>query len=397
MRKSLITVAVSAAFMLSACQDNSVADSNMTTQAPASQTTSAVNVLLTASPLQDFAPQFDQIKASDFVPAFTQGMAEHKAEIDAIINNSEPASFDNTLVALEKSGALLNRTQRAFFTLSGLISDDDFIQIEQDMVPLLTSHEDSIYLDAKLFAKIDAIYQAKATLTGEDLRLIEVYYDQFVRAGAKLGADDKNKMRELNGKLAKLETNFSQNILKSFKNDVILVQDKAQLAGLSDDTIASLAAAANAVGKTGYMITLVNTTTQPLLSSLENRELRQKIWETSAYRAMDTNAPLNIKIAQLRAEKAALLGFKDWASYSVADQMAKTPEAVYGILDDLAPKALAKAKIEAADIQAEIKKDGKDFKLQAWDWAYYGDKVRQTKLSRILNLILCSMTAYSSP
>jgi peptidyl-dipeptidase Dcp len=379
MRKSLITVAVSAALMLSACQDNSVADSNMTTQAPASQTASAVNVLLTASPLQDFAPQFDQIKASDFVPAFTQGMAEHKAEIDAIINNSEPASFDNTLVALEKSGALLNRTQRAFFTLSGLISDDDFIQIEQDMVPLLTSHEDNIYLDAKLFSKIDAIYQAKATLTGEDLRLIEVYYDQFVRAGAKLGADDKAKMRTLNGKLAKLETNFSQNILKSFKNDVILVQDKAQLAGLSDDTIASLAAAATAVGKSGYMITLVNTTTQPLLSSLENRELRQKIWETSAYRAMDTNAPLNIKIAQLRAEKAALLGFKDWASYSVADQMAKTPEAVYGILDDLAPKALAKAKIEAADIQAEIKKDGKDFKLQAWDWAYYGDKVRQAK------------------
>jgi peptidyl-dipeptidase Dcp len=379
MRKSLITVAVSAALMLSACQDNSVADSNMTTQAPASQTASAVNVLLTASPLQDFAPQFDQIKASDFVPAFTQGMAEHKAEIDAIINNSEPASFDNTLVALEKSGALLNRTQRAFFTLSGLISDDDFIQIEQDMVPLLTSHEDNIYLDAKLFSKIDAIYQAKATLTGEDLRLIEVYYDQFVRAGAKLGADDKAKMRTLNGKLAKLETNFSQNILKSFKNDVILVQDKAQLAGLSDNTIASLAAAATAVGKSGYMITLVNTTTQPLLSSLENRELRQKIWETSAYRAMDTNAPLNIKIAQLRAEKAALLGFKDWASYSVADQMAKTPEAVYGILDDLAPKALAKAKIEAADIQAEIKKDGKDFKLQAWDWAYYGDKVRQAK------------------
>ncbi|ABE56582.1 peptidyl-dipeptidase Dcp. Metallo peptidase. MEROPS family M03A [Shewanella denitrificans OS217] len=379
MRKSLITVAVSATLMLSACQDNSVADSNMTTQAPASQTASAVNVLLTASPLQDFAPQFDQIKASDFVPAFTQGMAEHKAEIDAIINNSEPASFDNTLMALEKSGALLNRTQRAFFTLSGLISDDDFIQIEQDMVPLLTSHEDNIYLDAKLFSKIDAIYQAKAALTGEDLRLIEVYYDQFVRAGAKLGADDKAKMRTLNGKLAKLETNFSQNILKSFKNDVILVEDKAQLAGLSDDTIASLAAAAKAVGKTGYMITLVNTTTQPLLSSLENRELRQKIWETSAYRAMDTNAPLNIKIAQLRAEKAALLGFKDWASYSVANQMAKTPEAVYSILDDLAPKALAKAKIEALDIQAEIKKDGKDFKLEAWDWAYYGDKVRQAK------------------
>jgi peptidyl-dipeptidase Dcp len=380
MRKTLITTAVSAALILSACSDKQT-DTAMTTKtADASQTiTSAKNVLLNASPLQDFAPQFDKIKANDFAPAFKQGMSEHKAEIDAIINNPDAATFDNTLVALEKSGALLDRTQRAFFNLAGLMSDDNFIQIEQDMVPLLTSHSDNIYLDAKLFAKVDAIYQAKEALTGEDLRLVDFYYTQFVRAGAKLPDADKSKMRELNGELAKLETQFSQNVLKSFKDDVILVQDKAQLAGLSDDAIASLAAAATAAGKTGYMITLVNTTTQPLLSSLENRELRQQIWQTSAYRAMDTNAPLNIKIAQLRANKAQLLGYKDWASYTLADQMAKTPEAVYGILDDLAPKALAKAKVEAADIQAEIKKDGKDFTLEAWDWAYYGEKVRQAK------------------
>lgn len=379
MRKTLITTAVSAALILTACSDKQT-DIPMTTKTAESQAlASAENVLLTASPLQDFAPQFDKLKASDFAPAFTQGMAAHKAEIDAIINNSEPASFDNTLVALEKSGALLDRTQRAFFNLAGLISDDNFIKTEEEMVPLLTSHEDNIYLDAKLFARVDAIYQAKASLTGEDLRLVDFYYTQFVRAGAKLGADDKTKMRELNGELAKLETRFSQNVLKSFKDDVILVQDKAQLAGLSEDAIASLGAAAKEAGKTGYMLTLVNTTTQPLLSSLENRELRQKIWETSAYRAMDTNAPLNIKIAQLRAEKAALLGYKDWASYTLADQMAKTPAAVYGILDDLAPKALAKAKAEAADIQAEIIKEGKDFQLQAWDWAYYGEKVRQAK------------------
>jgi peptidyl-dipeptidase Dcp len=206
-----------------------------------------------------------------------------------------------------------------------------------------------------------------------------VYYDRFVRAGAELSVADKTKMRELNGELAKLETSFSQNVLKSFTADVIVIEDKAQLDGLSDSDIASLAAAAKDAGKTGYMITLVNTTTQPLLSSLKNRDVRKQLWETSAYRAMDTNAPLNIKIAQLRAQKATLLGYPTWAAYSLGDQMAKNPEAVYGILDDLAPKALIKAKVEAADIQAEIVKDGKDFKLQPWDWAYYAEKVRKAK------------------
>ncbi|WP_371833648.1 M3 family metallopeptidase [Shewanella sp. H8] len=337
------------------------------------------NVLLTASPLPFMAPQFDKLKTSDYLPAFEQGMQEQKAQIATITNNSEPATFENTIVALEKTGAILDRTQRAFFNLSGLISDDNYTSIEEQIVPKLTAHQDNIYLNQKLFSRIQAIYKNKAALTGEDLRLVEVYYDRFVRAGAELSAADKTKMRELNGELAKLETSFSQNVLKSFKDDVIVIEDKALLDGLSDSDIASLAAAAKDAGKTGYMITLVNTTTQPLLSSLKNRDVRQQLWETSAYRAMDTNAPLNIKIAQLRAAKANLLGYPTWAAYSLGDQMAKTPEAVYGILDDLAPKALVKARIEAADIQAEIVKDGKDFKLEPWDWAYYAEKVRKAK------------------
>lgn len=186
-------------------------------------------------------------------------------------------------------------------------------------------------------------------------------------------------MRDFNAELATLATDFSQNSLKSFKDDVIVVTDKAQLAGLSDSEIATLAAAAKAAGKEGYLITLVNTTRQPVLSSLSNRELRQKVWETSAHRAVATNGPLIVKMAQIRAKKANLLGFDTWASYAVADQMAKTPAAVYEILDDLAPKALARAKVEAADIQAEIKKAGGDFELQPWDWAYYADKVRKEK------------------
>ncbi|MEH6463970.1 MAG: M3 family metallopeptidase [Shewanella psychromarinicola] len=385
MRKTLITTAVSAALMLSACSEPSVdtamadktaAEATKTmTKAPAT----ANNVLLTPSPLQYMAPQFDKFTASDYLPAFKQGMLEHKTEITTITNNSEPATFDNTIVALEKTGATLDRTQRVFFNLSGLISDDNFISVEEQIVPKLTAHQDNIYLDEKLFARVQVIYKNKAALTGEDLRLVEVYYDRFVRAGAELSVADKTKMRELNGELAKLETSFSQNVLKSFTADVIVIEDKAQLDGLSDSDIASLAAAAKDAGKTGYMITLVNTTTQPLLSSLKNRDVRKQLWETSAYRAMDTNAPLNIKIAQLRAQKATLLGYPTWAAYSLGDQMAKNPEAVYGILDDLAPKALIKAKVEAADIQAEIVKDGKDFKLQPWDWAYYAEKVRKAK------------------
>ncbi|UJF22805.1 M3 family metallopeptidase [Shewanella sp. OMA3-2] len=385
MRKTLITTAVSAALMLSACSEQP-ADTAMTSKTTAEASTTmtkapatADNVLLTPSPLQYMAPQFDKLKASDYLPAFEQGMQEHKAEIAAITNNTEAATFDNTIVALEKTGAILDRTQRAFFNLTGVISDDNFISVEKQIVPKLTAHQDNIYLDEKLFARIQAIYKNKATLTGEDLRLVEVYYDRFVRSGAELSDADKSTMRQLNGELAKFETSFSQNVLKSFTDDVILVEDKAQLDGLSDSDIAALASAAKAAGKTGYMITLVNTTTQPLLSSLKNRDLRKKLWETSAYRAMETNAPLNIKIAQLRAKKAQLLGYPTWAAYSLGDQMAQNPAAVYGILDDLAPKALVKAKIEAADIQAEIVKDGKDFTLEPWDWAYYAEKVRTAK------------------
>jgi peptidyl-dipeptidase Dcp len=384
MRKTLITTAISAALMLSACSEPST-DATINSKAAETPTTmtkapaSVANVLLTPSPLQYMAPQFDKLQASDYLPAFEQGMLEHKAEIEAITNNSEAATFENTIVALEKTGAILDRTQRIFFNLSGLISDDNFTSVEEQIVPKLTAHQDNMYLDEKLFARIQAIYKNKATLTGEDLRLVEVYYDRFVRAGAELSPADKTKMRELNGQLAKLETSFSQNLLKSYKDDVIVVEDKAQLDGLSDSEIASLAAAAKDAGKTGYMITLVNTTAQPLLSSLKNRDLRKKLWETSAYRAMETNAPLNINIAKLRAQKANLLGYPTWAAYALGDQMAKTPEAVYGILDDLAPKALVKAKVEAADIQAEIVKEGQTFELAPWDWAFYAEKVRKAK------------------
>ena len=190
---------------------------------------------------------------------------------------------------------------------------------------------------------------------------------------------DKTKIRDLNTSLAKAGADFSQNVLKSFKNDVILVTDKSQLLGLSADEIASLAAAAKSTGREGYMITLVNTTRQPILAKLSNRQLRQKIWQASTDRAMDTNGPLAIKLAQLRADKAALLGYPNWAAYTLGDQMAKTPEAVFAILDDLVPKAIAKAGAEAEDIREEMTREGAHFELHPWDWAFYAEKVRQQK------------------
>lgn len=380
MRKSVITTAVAAALLLGACSDNPASSTTAeNVVVNPTKTAAPANVLLTKSVLQDQAPQFDLIKAEDYAPAFAQGMAEHDAEIAAITDNKQAASFDNTILAMETSGALLSRVSRTFFNLAGLISDDNFQKLEADLAPKLAAHRDNIYLDPTLFARVETVYQQKSSLNSEDQRLVDYYYEQFVRAGAKLSVEDKAKMRSYNAELASLATEFSQNSLKSFKDDVILVSDKAQLDGLSDSEIATLASAAKAAGKTGYMITLVNTTRQPVLSSLTNRALRQKVWETSAYRAIDSNGPLIVKMANIRANKAKLLGFDTWASYAVADQMAKTPTAVYEILDDLAPKALARAKVEAADIQAEIKKQGGDFELKPWDWAFYADKVRKDK------------------
>ncbi|MBC3765644.1 M3 family metallopeptidase [Neptunicella marina] len=374
MRFSVLAAAVAAAVSLSACSDNTPTQPKQETQM-----TQSTNALLQKSSLYLNAPEFNKIKTSDFAPAFKQALSENKAEIEQIANNPDSPTFDNTLVALEKSGRLLTHVSKIFFNLSSVISDEEYQALEADLAPKLSAHYDSMYLNPQLFARVQSVYANISEYQGEDKRLIETYYQDFVRAGATLSDADKDKIREINSQLSTLSTEFSQNILTSFKQDTIVVKDKTQLTGLSESDIASLASAARDAGKDGYMITLVNTTRQPILGSLENRELREKIWRTSATRAMDTNGPVLKKLTHLRAEKAELLGSTTWADYVTANQMAHTPEAVYGILDDLAPKAVARAKAEAADIQAQIEADGKDFKLEPWDWAYYAEKVRKAK------------------
>lgn len=377
MRKTLIATTIASALLLSACSSQNDADTKeQTTQV---QTANVDNVLMKPSPLQYMAPEFDKFGTSDYEPAFDAGIAQQKAQITAIANNPAPATFKNTLVELELSGELLDRVSTAFYNLSGLISNDEYQRIAAKMAPVLSAHSDDIYLNKALFSRVETINGNKAKLNAEDQRLVEFYYTKFVNAGAKLDEAQKAKMREINAELAKLSTAFSQNVLKSFKEDVVLVTDKSELAGLSDAEIASLAAAAKKAGKEGYMITLVNTTQQPILSSLENRKLRERIFKASTTRAQNTNGPIIIKETNLRAQKAALLGYKNWASYVMTTRMAKTTENVYGILDDLAPKAVNKAKAEAAEIQKVIDASGEKFTVQPWDWAFYSEKVRQAK------------------
>ncbi len=376
MRITLVATAISAALALTAC---SATQSANTDTAPAMQQVQTDNILLSPSTLPYQAPDFSKLKVSDYEPAFAQGMQEHKVEIDAIANNNAAATFENTILAMENSGELLNRASTVFFNLSSIVSNDEYQRIEAEMAPKLAAHSDNIYLNDKLFARVKTVYTNKASLSQEDQRLVEFYYSKFERAGANLSDADKSKMREYNEQITTLQTEFSQNILASFKNDTILVTDKAQLAGLSDAEIAALAEAAKNAGKDGYMITLVNTTRQPILTSLKNRELREKVWKQSATRAMDKNGPLILKLTKLRAQKAALLGYSNWASYVIEDQMAKTPENVFAILDDLAPKAVEKAKNEAADIEEVMHADGVKGAVQPWDWAYYAEKVRKAK------------------
>ena len=373
MRKTFVAAAITAALALSACSNPEKAESNVASAPVAS------NVLMEKSPLPYQAPEFNKITTADYEPAFAAGMAEQNVEIQAIINNPEPATFENTTLALEQSGELLNRAATIFFNLSSIISDDEFQRIEADFAPTLSAHQDNIYLNDALFQRVKAVYAQRAQLSGEDLRLVENQFQRFERAGANLSDADKDSMRALNEQITKLQTQFSQNILASFKNDTILVTDMAQLDGLSEGDIAALKAAAEKAGQQGYLISLVNTTRQPVLGSLTNRALREKIWRQSAGRAMDINGPIILELTKARAQKASLLGYPNWASYSIADQMAQTPENVFAILDDLAPMAVARAKQEAADIEAIMHAEGVEGDVQPWDWAFYAEKVRKAK------------------
>ena len=389
MRKSFIAIAIGATLMtgaLAGCSTQETKATNVT----AVQTE---NPLFQASTLQYQAPDFSVIKDEHFQPALEQGIKEHYQEILAIANNPAAPTFDNTIVAMEKSGALLTRASSVFYNLAGSNSNPALRKIQGEMAPKMAAHSDNINLNPALFARIETIYNDRNNLglTPEAVRLVEVYHQRFIMAGAKLTDEQKVKIRALNEEQSTLTNEFSQRLLRLTKEIAIVVDNKEQLAGLTDSEITSAANDAKAAGHEGkYLINITNTTRQPVLASLENRELRQRIWEASANRGLtgeNETASLVSRLAQLRAERAALLGYENWASYRLAPQMAKTPEAVYSMFGSMVPAVVANTEKEAADIQAMIDKTSGKFELAPWDWEFYAEKVRQEKYALDANSI----------
>jgi len=347
------------------------------------------NPFFEPSPLPLQAPQFDRIKDSDFQPAIEEGMKRQLAEIAAIADNPAAPTFENTIVAMEKSGQLLTRTLLVFNAMSGSSAantNETLQKLQEVEAPLLAAHRDAIYLNAKLFRRVRAIYDTRETenTDPEARQLVNVTYLQFVHAGANLQDADKDKLRELNKQLSTLETAFTNKLIAGAKAGALVVEDKAKLAGMSDGAVAAAAQAAESRGLAGkWVIPLQNTTQQPTLQSLNDRAVREALFKhvwtrTEMGDANDTRDTV-ATLAQLRAQKAALLGFPNYAAYVLDDQMAKTPAAVQTFLSKLVPAATAKARGEAKVIQAMINKGRKHFKLMPWDWNIYAEKVRKAK------------------
>ena len=357
------------------------------TKKPAAAATSD-NPLLSESTLPYQMPPFDKIKNEHFAPAYTAALAEHLKEVETIANQKDEPTFENTLVALERSGRALTRIDNTFSNLAGANTNPEIQKVESEMAPKLAAHNDAIQLNGKLFARLQALYdnREKAGMDAESKYLLERYYKDFIRAGAKLSEPEKTKLKAMNAELATLQTKFSQFVLKEKNAASVTVNNRADLAGMSDNEIAAAATAAKESKQPGkFVIALQNTSGQPALSSLQNRPLRERIMKTSLARnshggEFDTRE-LVMKVARLRAERAALLGYENHATYQVEDQTAKNVGTINKILGDLAPPAVANAKREAADLQAMIKKEGGDFELASWDWSFYAEKVLKDRFA----------------
>ena len=343
------------------------------------------------SPLPLHYPQFDQIKDSDFAPAFDAGMAAQLKEIDAIAGNPEQPTFQNTIIAMEKSGQVLDRAASVFFNLVSSDKNDARDKLQTEYSPRFSAHQDAIALNPKLFSRIKALYDQRATLglDAADQRLLERRYKDFVRAGAALDDAQKARIREINTELSKLGTQFDQNVLAEVNDSAVVVDTREELKGLTDEQIAAAAQAAKSRGKEGkYVLTLLNTTGQPPLSQLENRGVRERLFKASVARGSRGNQWDNTgiisKVLKLRAERAGLLGYDTTANLVLADETAANQDNVNKMLGQLAPAAVANAKREAADLQAMIDAEQKakgqpGFALEPWDWAFYTEKVRQAK------------------
>jgi peptidyl-dipeptidase Dcp len=364
--------------------------------APASSTAGssamADNPFTRPSTLPFELPPFDRIHDGDYRPAFEAGMAEQLKQVAAIAKNPAPATFENTIVALEKSGQLRTRVEIVFSNLNSCNTDDEMQKIDTEMSPRLTAQDDAILLDPALWARVDGLYQKRGTLhlNPESLQLLSRYHTLFVRAGAQLQPQQQARLKEMNKELATLSTRFKQNVLKATTDGAVVVDSVAELDGLSPEQIGAAAQAAEGRGLKGkWLIALQNTTNQPVLTQLTNRSLRERIYKASIGRGLSVPTDNTVVIAQLvklRAERAALLGYESHAAYQLEDESAGNPAAVRDMISKVAPAALARAKEEAADIQALIDAQAKaagkpSFTLQPWDWFFYSEQVRKARYS----------------
>jgi peptidyl-dipeptidase Dcp len=346
------------------------------------------NPFAKASTLPFHYPAFDKIKDEHFVPAYEAGMREQLREVASIANNKAAPTFENTIVAMERSGQLLARVATTFANLQGANTNDQLDAIDRDMSPKLAAHHDAIYLNDKLYQRVKTLFDKRNALKldAESKHLLERYHRDFVRAGAKLSAADKEKLKAYNGEIATLQSKFAQSTLKEANASALVVDTRAELAGLSDAQIEAAAAEAKKRGLDGkFAIAIANTTGQAPLSQLTNRTVRERLLAASMARGSRggefDNRELVLRLAKLRAERATLLGYKNFAAYSLEEETAKTPEAVNKLLGELAKPAVNNAKKEAAEIQKVIDAEKGGFQVAAHDWAFYTDKVRAAKYS----------------
>ena len=354
-------------------------------KASAAATLSASNPFAKPSTLPLGTPDFSKIRDADYLPALLAGMAEQKREVMAIANNPAAPNFTNTLVALERSGALLERANLAFSAVNGANTNDTLQATDTKTAPLFAAHYDFIFLNAKLFKRVKTLHDTQASLglNPEQAKLLDVYYKQFVHAGAELPADKQAQLKAFNQRLSALQTQFGQKLLAAAKAGALHFADAAPLAGLSEQQLAATQEAAKDRKVGGYVVQLINTTQQPALASLTSHETRQKLLDASLNRAEhgDANDTRNLirEIAQLRAKKAALFGDANWADYTLYDQMAQNRETAVGFLDRLAPAVAAKQRQEASDIRALAKSQGAASTPTAADWNFYAEQIRKQR------------------
>lgn len=333
-------------------------------------------------------PPFDQIEVAHYKPALLKGMEEQTKEVEAIVSNPEEPTFENTIVALDQCGQLLQKAMYAFSGQSSVNTNDEIQELEREIYPMLSKHSDDISLNPALFARVKAVYenQAKFNLDKEQKKLLEETYKGFVRGGANLPEADQAKLRELNSEISMLQLTFGQNVLKETNAFQLVIDNEADLAGLPEDVKVKAAETAKEMGKEGkWIFTLHNPSVMPFLQYADNRELRKQIFEAYINRGNNNNENDNKevvkKLVTARLEKAKLMGYKDYAAYVLEVNMAKDEKNVYDLLNQVWTPALAKAKEELADINAEIKKEGGDFEAAGWDWRYYFEKAKKAKFN----------------